>query len=458
MRKLNLSMIKQFYFFTLLAGLLLRSINIYSLMPSKYDGMFFTFLALWGGILLGIDFFSNLKKKRFPYDKLLILFSTVILLSSIFNRQYGIIPNIKLLIWSCIYYFLAYEFAKEHFKDNRFFKNIDFTLIITWFVLTFSSLVMFFLNFGFEKFYSPRDRIRVGFLESRLFGLYGDPNYAATGAVIVIILSLYYIFKIKRTSLRVFLIANIFIQFIYIVLSGSRTGEVVGYILFSLSVFIFVLDNKRFENNKIAGVFLGIAVAIAGIFSLHILIDFTKDLFNNILNILSHHEMNGKIISNSQSNTSLVRKDVAESDDVSNLRFSIWKSALDIFKSSWLVGTSPKNMIPYAREHLPSTFIAQNGFIVHNSYLNVLASTGILGGLTFFSFCIRSFFEVVKSINWKEAMSSSYKYIYFLVVFAYALFGCINSEFVLEHTIGSLIFWLFLGRLIGSYKNIPKIK
>ncbi|MGM0215628.1 O-antigen ligase family protein [Enterococcus sp. AZ109] len=447
--------IKETYLLLLLIGLVVRAINFMSLLPSKYDGVVFTFLAVFGGLLLFYDFVDNVLKRRFPYDIFLVLFVIILLITSSINRQYGIVPNLKLIIWSSIYYFLAYQFGKECYGNSAFFNKFNLTLIYTWFLLSFVSLAMFFFNFGYEKFYSPRDRIRIGFLESRLFGVFGDPNYGATTSVVVIILCVCYLVKSNNKLFKIFLASNIFFQYLYIVLSGSRTAEVVAYvsIAITISVLIFNLDYFR-SKSKTLKVTLSVASIFLSILILYTLIDGTKLFFSQILETIKSWSSNINAGLKSQANTSLVRRDVVESSDVSNMRFSIWKSALEIFSTSWLIGVSPKNLLPYAKEHLPNGFIAQHGFIAHNSYINVLTSTGVLGAMSFFSFCIKDFIQVIKKIEWFNLNKNNFRFFYFLVVLSYSVFGLFNSEFVLEHTVGSLVFWLFLGRLMGGGENI----
>ncbi|MGC3666861.1 O-antigen ligase domain-containing protein, partial [Enterococcus faecalis] len=62
----------------------------------------------------------------------------------------------------------------------------------------------------------PRVHLRIGFLESRLFGVFGDRNYGATTALVTIILCLYYLFKYLNTKnifIKIFLVVNIVVQF-----------------------------------------------------------------------------------------------------------------------------------------------------------------------------------------------------------------------------------------------------
>ncbi|EOH87785.1 hypothetical protein I588_02987 [Enterococcus pallens ATCC BAA-351] len=446
--------VKEIYLQCLLMGLVLRAINFVSLLPSKYDGAVFTVLAAAGSIILFIDLIKNLLNRKFPYDKMLVFFVLVIILSTVMNRRYGMIPNLKLVVWSAIYYFLAYQFGKDFYKNASFFKKISLTLICSWFLLVISSLVMFFLNFGYEKFYSPRDRIRIGFLESRLFGVFGDPNYAATASVVIIILSVYYFIQSDNKLSKLFLSSNIFLQYLYIVLSGSRTAEVIAYVSIAITISLLIFNLKRFESwSFLYKLVLSVISIVLTVFIVHVFIDLTKFFFTELLELLKSRISDNNLARNSQANSSLIRKDVAESNDVSNLRFSIWRSALEIFSTSWIYGVSPKNLIPYAREYLPNGFIAQNGFIAHNSYINVLVSTGVLGAVSFFGFCFKNLFQIVKNINWLKLKIDDFNFPYFLVVLSYAVFGLFNSEFVLEHTLGSLVFWLFLGRLMGRVKN-----
>ena len=65
---------------------------------------------------------------------------------------------------------------------------------------------------------------------------------------------------------------------------------------------------------------------------------------------------------------SLDRKDVVDNSDISNMRFSIWKSSVEIFKTSPIYGTSPRNLLSYAHDKLPNTFISQKSIVVHNTF------------------------------------------------------------------------------------------
>ncbi|HAR0816805.1 TPA: O-antigen ligase family protein, partial [Enterococcus faecium] len=148
----------------------------------------------------------------------------------------------------------------------------------------------------------------------------------------------------------------------------------------------------------------------------------------------------------------LVRKDVAENTDISNARITIWKSAWEIFKTSWLIGVSPKNVVSYAQSIIPDGYIAKVGIAIHNAYLNVLTSTGILGIIPFMAFLIKSFVLNVYRIIYNKCIGKDYHFVYCLVILSYALYAALNNELVYENTVGTFVFWLFLGR-VNSKNN-----
>lgn len=465
--------VKQVYLLVLLIGLILRSINVYSLLPSKYDSLLFAFLAVFGGLLLTIDFIINVKSRKRPYDILLIIFLVVLLISTIVNRHFGIVSNLKLMVWSCIYFFIVYEFGEISSQDNHFFKRINYSLIISWFFVSLLSLGMFLLQFGYEKYTSPRDRIRVGFLESRLFGLFGDPNYGAVICLVVIILSIFYLiseWRKKGIIKKVFLISNIIIQFPTLLLSGSRSALLISFAILGVTTFIYgsLFIGQHFSKNII------VKMVCTSIFTLIVLGAYfvfqteTKGIFQKIPEHVKYemrfenrkNELQvvkkGNKVKQVKEEVSLVRKDVAQNTDISNMRFSIWKSAIEVFKTTSFVGTSPRNLIPYAKEKLPNTFIAEQSFVAHNTFINVLVSTGCFGFLAFIIFLVlRGTTAVIFYFKNIKTLPYSY-YVYLSSTVALVLSGLFVNELVLVNTIGTFIFWLYLGKINGYMKGKSK--
>ncbi|HAP9434306.1 O-antigen ligase family protein, partial [Enterococcus faecium] len=446
-------------------GMIIRAINFYSLLPSTFDSIFFKLIGISGVLLLGIDFIIKFNKRKVTYNILLIAYMVILVITSFVHKEYGLGENLKTIMWAILQYFLIYQFAFENSDNKRFFKRISWGFIYSWFVLVSMSMVLFFGKFGYEKYYNARHRIRIGFLESRLFGTFSDINNAAIASLVVIVLILFYLYNKKVTGLnKIIFLINLPLQFIYIVLSGSRSTYVVSIIIVAISSFIVVLKRNGTKKD-LKNYILAIVSSIGSVLILFALFNATKILFQELLphlkeiNFFNFTERHKELMNNSQhiNNTqtpdnTLVRKDVAENTDISNARITIWKSAWEIFKTSWLIGVSPKNVVSYAQSIIPDGYIAKVGIAIHNAYLNVLTSTGILGIIPFMAFLIKSFVLNVYRIIYNKCIGKDYHFVYCLVILSYALYAALNNELVYENTVGTFVFWLFLGR-VNSKNN-----
>lgn len=452
---------REYYLYLFFIGMVIRIINFYSLMPQTFDSVFFKILGILGILLLLLDAFVNIRRKSFPYNLLLSMYMLVLIITTFVNRQYGLGENLKTIMWTVLQYFVIYQFALDNPNNEKFFNRISFGFIYSWFILSLSSMVLFFCKFGYERYYDARHRIRVGFLESRLFGLYSDINNGAIAALAVIVLALFFLYHKKAYGVsKAILICSLPLQFIYIVLSGSRSTYLISIAVLFTAVFIIMVKKKSINNYF----YRFLQASLFSTLSIVLLIGIyngTKWGFQELLPHLKGVQFNkpsgnsiDKVVNgNNVPNDSLVRKDVADNADVSNARLTIWKSAFDLFKTNMILGISPKNLVPYAQDVLPRGYIAKAGIAIHNAYLNVLTSTGILGFIPFFSFLVQSFIVNIRRISSKSFQVSNYRFFYCLILLMYALYACLNNELVYENTIGTFIFWLFLGRVNSRNTN-----
>ena len=437
------------YFLVLLVALIVRSFNVFSLLPSKYDSIVFGILGAVGALIAiyeGVTVLSQ--KKVVTSDWLLVIFLLVFFISSIINRQYGLGGNIKLLAWNAVYILGLYLLVKRLSKEDTFFQRIDWILIIGTFIMSLISIGMYLIRFSYVYVYGPgpRDHIRIGFLESRLFGIYGDPNFGATTAVIVLILSIFYLvshWKLYSKLAKGFLFFNSILQYCYILLSGSRSALLLCYLSLVLVTFAAVFSNKKLIK---AGVLKKIILSMLAI----VVVGICFTGIQSGSKIVLAHVSVADIYPNAQKKSDkadLTRKDVANNDDISNMRFSIWQSGIEIFKTSPIFGVSPRNLFPYAVDKLPKTYIAKKKIVTHNTFINLLASTGVLGFVSIMAYFIFNAYKVFACLFKKKPHLLSYPYLYTLIVIVIAASGFFNNEFILVNTIGTLVFWLYLGRL-----------
>ena len=445
---------KNIFIIGLLLLLISRAVGPYSLLPSIIDNVIFSFLAIFGSIVLAADFFTRiLKRNRWTYDTLLLLFIAIMIVSSLVNMKYGIFANIKFIIWEALYFFIVYDHGvSSNQKDSeQLLSWISGILITVWTLLVVVSLGMFLTQFHYLIQLTRVNPLRIGMLEGRLFGVFSDPNYGSVMCVVTIFLSLYYLFskEFKNKWLIAGICLSIFLNISYIVLSGSRNG----LITLLLTTFVFVFFTMyQFQLKKKTNLGLSIllsllsGVAVAAI--IFLITKLIKTGWSYFPQFFEKEQSAGKKM---EGKVNLTRHDVTDSSDVSNLRFTIWKSALEIFQSNWLFGTSPKNMIAYAQDVLPNTYIAQRNFSVHNAYLNTLASTGIFGGITFIAFIVSKASKVIGFLFKPIANFLSQRIVYCICgVFALAFSGFFHNEMILVNISGAFLFWFLLGNVIGK--------
>ena len=108
----------------------------------------FSVVAIFGASIILIDFFTKrvfLQPKNIIW---LLIFLVVCLISSVINVKYGLLGNIRNLVWLAISFLLLYPIDEERSiedvkKEIKFVTNI---LTLVWFIACLASLVMFLLQ------------------------------------------------------------------------------------------------------------------------------------------------------------------------------------------------------------------------------------------------------------------------------------------------------------------------
>ena len=65
-----------------------------------------------------------------------------------------------------------------------------------------------------------------GFVWGRLWGCYTDPNHGALVTVVGIFLAIYLLFNVRKKNVKILLIVTIFLNFLYLVFSDSRSAKI----------------------------------------------------------------------------------------------------------------------------------------------------------------------------------------------------------------------------------------
>lgn len=423
-------------------------------------------LVVFGAVLL---LFRALRFKQYVSSAsavLLILFCVSMIVSSFFNRKYGITENIQALTWTTMQFGMLYLCDKKRSAAEYKREFIILASVFSAYVLLANivSIGMFFAHYGVFGQFSFNGNI-IGFVWGRLWGVHADPNNGSVMCVASIVLSVCAWAAIPgktKKGFKVFLFINIFLDYFYIILSDSRTGMVCALIGVACVLF-FCLSAKAFlkQGWKPAlknCVCILLAVVLSG--ALYYSSQLMKSGYNYTVEKLIAMRADDPNFNQEDLNAALITgRDSADTEsDISNRRFDLWKSGLEIWKTSPIVGVSQRNITPYAKDVLPDTYLVNNDMgdfdSTHNMFLDVLVSQGAVGILLLLVFFVCIAVLIIRRFLLVEKNRVS---VYHIALFSTLVVFACSCMFVLDvlylNSAATVMFWSSLGYFVHSLRE-----
>ena len=328
-----------------------------------------------------------LKIKTIEY---LLLFFAFNIITSILVISYGYSTNIKNTLIFYIYFLTVFPIftgiTREEGKKiyNYFFYTV--TVLNTFGVLV--SLIQFVLLKGYRVHDYKGLYIRQGFVESRLFGILASPNFLSLVSLIVIIFLVSKICDFKK-NYRYLASLTIALNFIYIVLSGSRTAFICMFLVSAIySIVMF------YQKGNIRSLFKVVLAIVVVLFS-YKAVNFTSEQYLNYNKEII--ETQDKKLDSKDNNLSLERTDTSE-ENISNNRFAIWKSTVSFVPKKPIFGYSGGNWYEIGKKTNPDEYIIKEHYLTHNGYLEILFYNGLAGFISMGIFVLSFFISMVKRI------------------------------------------------------------
>ena len=328
-----------------------------------------------------------LKIKTIEY---LLLFFAFNIITSILVISYGYSTNIKNALIFYIYFLTVFPIftgiTREEGKKiyDYFFYTV--TVLNTFGVLV--SLIQFVLLKGYRVHDYKGLYIRQGFVESRLFGILASPNYLSLISLIVIIFLVLKICSFEKVYRYISIVA-IVLNFIYIVLSGSRTAFIcmmIAAVIYSIVTF--------YQKGNIKSLFKVVLAIVVVLFS-YKAVNFTSEQYLKFNK--ERLEVQDKKLENKDNNLSLERTDTSE-ENISNNRFAIWKSTSSFVPKKPIFGYSGGNWYEIGKKTNPDEYIIKEHYLTHNGYLEILFYNGLAGFISMGIFVLSFFISMVKRI------------------------------------------------------------
>ncbi len=450
-------------FIYLIAYVIYTTLNKYiwfQFVPS-YVGLVYSALAIAGGLLLAIDLFTNRDMLRTRYSGLLVLFLGVMAVSILVNARYGIGDNLKTFVWSCIQMLLLCAVPAGTGRETllKQFRVVAEIFIAMWFAGVVVSFGQFLVQYGVVVSTPTDPNCPEGFLSGRLFGVFTDPNVAAVCSILAIAFAAFLLVFCKRAGKlrKSYYIVTIVFEAIYVILSGSRTAELIVLGVGFVGAFLYAREKLRNRNwKRVLRSLTAVGMAAVCAVTLYVGMSVSKDGLAHVppivQNILTQDGENEDLFPDDMPEdvVDMTRPDVEDNEDVSNARFKIWAECLKLVQASPIFGTSPRNHLAFAEDHFEDLYIVSRQYSVHNGYLAVLVCTGILGALVILAWICGVVKDVLCYLFCKHREDPCYVPAVFfsagllaVAVSAFLMMGIFFGNSIIE-----VLFWYLLGNVL----------
>ena len=136
-----------------------------------------------------------------------------------------------------------------------------------------------------------------------------------------------------------------------------------------------------------------------------------------------------------------------ENTNIDSGRFRLWRESLDLFKISPIIGIANGNIVFYSEEYLNGelTFSYHNSDL-HNGFLTILVSTGVLGALLFGTFGFRFAKHAAQHLFLRRKTVRDEVYpCLFAFLSAYLVYSLFERALLYDISFLVIWFWLMMG-------------
>lgn len=343
--------------------------------------------------------------KGFSGQGCLFLFFLAVVLSAFlsFHPYKGLQELAKFISYFFVFY-VAY------YADNLEKKKIILTLILSASCVSLYAIYWFYFGSLNLLGYMKEQRIVYPFVNEflgrrRAFMPYVLPSALAGYLIMILPLSLAYLFHEKKRGLHIFSLKNILLSFsgLFIVIALILTKSAGAFLSIFLSLLIFMILS-RLINEK---TFLVLSILLLAFMSISILRSFKAEYFTSSVFSIQN-------------------------------RLIFWRNTLLVILKHPFRGTGLGNL----------PFVGSK--FAHNSYLQIWAEMGILGIVAFLGFIYKS----LKAIQPKKLATDKLYASLVIASFGFLIHNFIDFSFFLPEV--SIFWWIIIGLLFFFHQQPPR--
>lgn len=383
------------------------------------------------------------------------------LLSIIINFSATILYSLIMLLHVFVCFFVFYGMHTEPNFDFRseLYSMARFIVYVTT-VANIIGIICLMFGVTFEWYW-----IKFTIYENRFTGVYVNPNLLGFVSVVSIVCC-HMLYKEKlmksvnqpRVS-KIWIFTCIATNLFSLILCDSNASLVLAlaYAIVYL-IYIFFADKTGLSAAKI--IFKIIALVVVGAFlasSALMLRTICQTGFsvvlsktNSIISVIMGEEDITSGISSAETDNPQDKKDVTfghENKNIDSGRFKLWKESINLFKISPFIGISNGNIVFYSEEYSKGVLnYSYHKSDLHNGYLTILVSTGIIGFLLFGIFGFRFAKHSAQHLFLQKKTFRNDVYpCLFAFLFAYLIYAMFEKALLYDISFMVMWFWLMMG-------------
>ena len=410
------------------------------------------FLFVLGVRLLVLNQLKNNTFFKLRFGLWIGAFLGVTLISILFNYSVTLFYSVLMFLHILICFFVFYGMHTEpdfNFRDELYF--IARLIVYVTTIVNIVGIISLMAGFSFEWYW-----IKFTIYENRFTGCYVNPNLLGFSSVVSIVCChmLYkkdFMNKVNQPRVsKIWIMACISTNLFSLILCDSNASLVLalGYAIVYV-VYVFFADKTGISTSKIilkiislvlVGAFLvGSVVLFRTICQEGFSVVFSKTA--SIVDILK--EKNKQKEDKSDSAVTFTH----ENKNIDSGRKKLWKESINLFKISPIIGISNGNIIFYSEEYANGALsYSYHQSDLHNGFLTILVSTGIIGFLLFGIFGFRFAKHSAQHLFLQKKTFRNDVYpCLFAFLFAYLFYSLFEKALLYDVSFMVMWFWLMMG-------------
>ena len=414
------------------------------------------FLFLWGLYLVYYKIkyqhcFDNMR-----FSLWLLLFLAVNFITMLLNLSEGLVYNIIMLchISICFFVFYGIHTEKELNPKAELYKVCKFIICAT---TVFGAMGFIFMMSGvkFEWYW-----IKFTIFENRFTGVFINPNILGFISVVAIVCCHIiskqdFLAQAKRGRIsRIWLALCLSVCLFSLLLCDSNASFMlfICYVIFTLVFYAFSMSAKLKKRQALMK-FIALTLAAVYVIGAALMVrTISQRTFSHLINpkyaqtqaALSIQEItSGEAITFTHENTKL-----------DSGRIKLLKESIRLFQISPVFGVSNGNIIEYSQKYLNGTLsLSYHNNDIHNGYMTILVSTGIVGFLIFSIFGLRFGKHIVVNLFRRQnAGSQDILPCLFAFCCGYLVYSLFEKALLYDISFMVMWFWYMIG-MTSVYLN-----